>query len=74
MWKNPAPGATAQIVQTVERLRVHLAPNCQGRGHVAHVTTRKCKQGSVQKMNRKGTSGGRYNRLNQIHNHARANY
>jgi hypothetical protein len=52
---------------------VHLAPNRQGRGHVAHVTTRKCKRGSVQKANRKGTSGGSYNHLNQIHNRACAN-
>jgi hypothetical protein len=73
MWKNPAPGAIAQIMKTVGRLRVHLAPNRQGRGHVAHVTTHKCKRGSVQKANRKGASGGCYNCLNQIHNRAHAN-
>jgi hypothetical protein len=52
MWKNPAPGATAQPVQTVGWLWAHLAPNHQGCGHKGHVTTRKCKTGSVSKANR----------------------
>jgi hypothetical protein len=38
MCKNPAPGATAQPVRTVGRLRA-LAPNRQGRGHMGHHMT-----------------------------------
>jgi hypothetical protein len=39
MWKNPALGATAQPVQIVGWLWVHLAPNCQGYGHKGHHVT-----------------------------------
>jgi hypothetical protein len=47
MSKNPSPGATAQPVRTVGRLRA-LAPNRQGRGHMGHhMTMRVFKKGYV---------------------------
>jgi hypothetical protein len=50
--------ATTQIVQTVGRLWVHLAPNHQGRGHVAHVTTRKRKWAQTFRTSVVVTNGG----------------
>jgi hypothetical protein len=51
MWKNPAPGATAQPVRTVGWLWACLAPNRQGYGHKGHhVTAHSPKKGQGSKI------------------------
>jgi hypothetical protein len=68
MWKNPAPGATTQPVQTVGRLWACLAPNRQGYGHKGHHVTIRAhpKRAKVQRANVQWKVTVCYNRSNQI--------